>query len=349
MLTPSQTNNLVVEGFINVKGYTTITLRRTVPLKDTARLKAEIAAEVTIVGEDNSTYLVKEKGSGMYISDSLNLRVNQKYRVHIKTRSGGDYLSENVEVMQTPSIDSVNWKVENDGVRFYVNTHGDQNNSRYYKWDYEETWEIHSSYENYFEYKKPVVIPRKQEEVSKLFYCWAFQNSSSILIGSTAQLTNNVISLAPVNFISLKSEKFSVRYSILIKQYSLDRKGYDFFQAIKSNTESLGSIFDAQPSEITGNISCVSNPAEKVIGYIAASTVDQKRIFILSSDVPGKYATDCPTVEVPLDSLAYYFEIGGLRPYNSISMGGPITGYYSSYPSCIDCTLRGTNVKPSFW
>lgn len=348
-LSPAQSNYLVVEGFINVKGYTTITLRRTVPLKDTAGLKTETGAQVTIVGEDNSTYNVKEKGSGTYMSDSLVLRLNQKYHIHIKTKSGGEYFSEYVQVNQTPAIDSINWKLENNGVRIYVNTHDPQNSSSYYKWDYQETWEINSAYETYYEYKNHTVTARQLSEVPKLYYCWQTQNSSSILTGSTVQLTNNVVSQAPLNFIPLESEKLSVRYSILIRQYSLDRKAYDFFQAMKTNTETLGSIFGPLPSEITGNISCVSTPSEKVIGYITANTIDQKRIFISRAEVPVRYQRDCPSYLVTLDSFRYYYEMGGLLPYMAAGSPGPIIGYYSSYPNCIDCTLKGTNVKPAFW
>jgi hypothetical protein len=52
-------------------------------------------------------------------------------------------LSEFAEVRITPQLDSVSWKQENNGVRIYASTHDPNNNTRYYKWDYEETWEIH--------------------------------------------------------------------------------------------------------------------------------------------------------------------------------------------------------------
>jgi hypothetical protein len=171
-LGPSQSNFLVVEGIINVKGYTTITLRRTVPLKDTAKLKAEINAQVTIVGEDNSIYNVKEKGNGLYVSDSLILKPTQKYRLRIKTKSGGDYLSENVAVTTTPPIDSVNYRIENNGIQIFVNTHDQRNNTRYYKWEYEETWEIHSAYQNGYVYRNSRVFQRDLSEIQKLYYCW---------------------------------------------------------------------------------------------------------------------------------------------------------------------------------
>ncbi|MDQ6813271.1 MAG: DUF4249 domain-containing protein [Bacteroidota bacterium] len=349
-LSPSQTNLLVIEGFINGNGITNITLSRTVPLTDTAKFKPEGGAVVNIMGADNSSFDVKEKGNGVYASSALVLNSNQKYRLHIKTRSGGEYLSEYVAIKQTPPIDSVNWKVQNNAVQIYANTHDPQNNSRYYRWDYQETWEIHSSYPNFYKYVNGVVLQRDLSEVPKLFYCWRSQASTSILIGSSEQLSDDIISQAPIASIPLGSERLGVRYSILLQQYATDVKAYNYFKMMRNNTETLGSIFDALPSEITGNIVCVSNANEKVIGFVTATIPAEKRIFITSVQLGVFYSQNCESKLIPnnKDSIKLAFQ-GGLAPYDAEIVGITITGYYSSYPYCIDCTLRGTNVKPSFW
>ena len=350
-ISPSTTNNLVVEGIINATGRTTIALSRTLPLKDPAKIKVETNAQVSVIAEDNSVYDIKETGNGTYTSGLLFLNTNQKYRLHIKTNNGGEYLSDYVAVKQTPPIDSVSFTLENDGVHISVSTHDPKNTSRYYKWDYEETWEIHSAYANYLKYANGSIGTRTATEVTKLYSCWTTQNSTSIVLGSSAKLANDVINLAPIVFIPNESEKTSVRYSILINQYSLDRKSYDFYQMLKSNTESLGSVFDPLPSEVTGNINCVSNPLEKVIGYIGASAVAQKRFFINSNQVNSKFALPCATTYVTNkpDSFKLYFGSLGLLPYQADPPFGPPLGYFSSSPYCIDCTLRGSSVKPSFW
>lgn len=351
-LGPSQTNFLVVEGIINANGVTTIKLSRTVPLTDTARIKPELNAQVAIAGQNNAVFPVRPKGNGVYESDALILNVNQKYRLQIKTLSGSQYLSEYVGVKQTPLIDSVSWKQENLGVKISVNTHDVRNTSRYYKWEYQETWEIHSAYLNNYKYENGVVLPRPLGESSKLYYCWGYQNSSSILVGSSAHLSNDVISLAPIHQIPVVSEKLKVRYSILVLQYALDEKAYNFYKMMRSNTESLGSIFDPLPSELTGNIVCVNNPKEKVVGFVSVSTLQQKRIFIENRQLSGVfYSPNCESQLVPnnRDSILYYFGSAGLLPYEAEIMGITIIGYHSSFPFCIDCTFKGSNVKPSYW
>lgn len=348
-LDPAHTNFLVVEGNINAGGVTTIKLSRTVPVNDSTPIQSESQAQVIVEGEDNSNYQLVETGGGIYTSSSLALNPTIKYRLRINTLVGGSYLSDYVAVQNTPAIDSVNWEIENNGVQLYVNTHDPLNNTHYYKWEYEETWEIHSAHETGYVYKDGFVSERDVDEIPKLYYCWQSQNSIDIMVGSSAQLASDVISRKPMVSIPRTSVKTSVRYSILVKQYAISKQGYDFYQLMKKNTESMGSIFDPLPSELTGNITCVSDPKEKVVGFITASTVSEKRIFITRNDIGGSlYGRDCEVTLVAdnVDSFATFYGDGGLAPFGRTS---DRTHYYSTYASCLDCRFLGTNVKPSFW
>ena len=104
-------------------------------------------AEVNIEGENHETFPLYENGNGVYVSSAaLNLNSNEKYRLQIKTRDGKEYVSDFATVKNTPAIDSISWQRENGGLKIYVNTHDPQNNTKYYQWKYEETWEIHSAY-----------------------------------------------------------------------------------------------------------------------------------------------------------------------------------------------------------
>jgi hypothetical protein len=350
-LQPAQTNFLVVEGFINANGATTIRLSRTTPLEKLAVKKPELGAQVKIKGDNNTEYTVSEKGNGTYTSDLLTLNANVKYQVHIKTKTGGEYLSELTSIKIAPPIDSVSWQPKDNGIQLSVSAHDQPNNSRYYKWEYEETWEIRSAFMSYFEFKNGILTERNPADVPKLYYCWNSTISTSILLGSSAQLSNNVIHLAPLIYIPIDSRKISVRYSILVKQYSLDREAYDFYKMLKGNTESLGSIFDSQPTDLTGNIVSISNPLEKVIGYISAGTMVEKRIFLLAHEVKSKYLQPCLITTVKNHPDSIKASLGGsLQPFSADAFPpAPISEYYASSPVCIDCRLSGTNVKPSFW
>jgi len=112
----------------------------------------------------------------------------------------------------------------------------------------------------------------------------------------------------------------------------------------------MGSVFDAQPSELIGNIHCISNPNDPVIGYLDICKIQEQRIFIKNADLPKwNYETPCKEVEVV--SIQDSFKLITMLGYVPIR-GGKITppgSYWFAKPECIDCTLSGSNIKPSFW
>ncbi len=356
-LKSTDVNSLVVEGFVDGAAPVTFKISRSrrLTVGDTAERKYELNARVAVEDNHQNMYPLTEQGNGIYSSiNNLNLNTAYQYRIHIFTSDNSEYLSDLVAFKQSPPIDTVSWKIKDNGVQISVNTHDPNNATRYYRWEYSETWEFHSRYRSSWEahisYNPDVVsiIPRT-EDVST---CWQTHNSTNILLGSSAKLSADVINQAPITYIEPHDDKISVLYSIWVKQYALDINGYNYFEAIRNNTERVGSIFDPQPNQTAGNIHCITNPAEKVIGYVSAGNSVEKRIFIKNSELPPFWTIypDCPLVEVPniKDSLIAYFD-GGWDPIDRMLTPTFDVVYSASYKDCVDCTLRGTNIKPSFW
>lgn len=354
------TGYLVVEGFINSDGgQTSIILTRTTKLYDSVDIVYEHNAAVSVEGENNESFPMYESNFGVYLSSPLSLNSNEKYRLHIRTSDGKDYLSDFSPVKATPPIDSVSWKREN-GVQVYINTHDPQNNTRYYQWKYAQTWEFHSAYYNNLKYiydhttQKLLGVDFKipTQDIDTLIYkCWKTVNSTSITLGSSEKLAQDIIYL-PLIHIEPAAEQISVLYSVNVRQYALSHEAYLFFQKIKKNTEQLGSVFDPQPSELQGNIHCTTNPTEVVVGFVEVSQERVQRIFIKRDQVPDwGYRAGCTEVEIDnnTDSIAKYG--GGLVPGvpSKLTPLGGIEKFYASENRCIDCTLRGTNQRPSFW
>jgi hypothetical protein len=354
------TGFLVVEGFLNSgHGPTTIRLSRSSDLNDTT-LKPESGAQLNVQGEDGSSFPLFGNGNGEYSIAQLALDNNVKYRLQIRTPDGKEYVSDYTPVKYTPPIDSITWQRENDGVRLYANANDPQNNTKYYQWKYEETWEFHSKYYNQLEYiidpvtANPVGVAYKypdQHTDTTIYKCWNTLASSTIILGSTEKLTSDVVFL-PVQYIEPHSEKLSVLYSINLRQYAISHDEYLFLQKMKKNTEQLGTIFDPQPSQISGNLRCLTDSNETVIGYVEVTQEQVKRIFISNSQVPDwNYSVDCFFFEINnnKDSIAKYGI--GLMP-TLVAKTDPFRGiisFYASTPQCVDCTLRGVHQKPDFW
>lgn len=356
------TGYLVVEGVINTgPGSTNIQLSRTTSLSDSSTyLHIETGASVLVEGSDNSVFPLFEKVPGNYSADQLILNNALQYRLRIKTIGGKEYLSDFVQPKTTPPIDSLNWKRESDGVRIYVNTHDPQNQIKYYKWEFLETWEFHANYIPNIEYNitqspggTTITVGYKNIIDESLYKCWQSSGSTSLLTGSTAKLSQDVIFENPLTLIPNASWKLGVLYSINVKQYAISKNNYDFLEKMKKNTESVGSIFDPQPSELKGNIHCISNPLEPVIGYVDASSAETMRLFISNNQVPDwGYNKICDQYEfknVP-DSVKFAYSQGFI-PTMPSRMGVPgIPYFFAVYDrSCADCTVLGTNNKPVYW
>jgi hypothetical protein len=352
-VTTVNSNVLVVEGMINVGTDSTIfKLSRTQPIGDQTKNKPEVGAVVTVESDANEKFVLSEKTQGRYVSPGLNLPKTKKYRLSIKTARGVTYLSDFVEVKVTLPIDSVNFEAKPDGLQIYVNTHDNSNNSKYYKWDYVETWEFYSPFYSNLIWENGGIKQRDMIN-NNITRCWQNNSIQPITIASSAKLEKDVIYNSPLTFIKSDSEKIGNKYSILVKQYALTKEAYEFWENLKKNTESLGSVFDPQPSQISGNIRNVANAGEPVIGYISAGTYAEKRIFIRKSQLPPwpvPYPPYClaPDTIRPAD-YKVTFEFGHNIPLEETQIEGWGLVILSGVPACVDCTLRGSNKQPAFW
>ena len=357
------TGYLVVEGVINSgSGETNITLSRTTKLTNQS-VVFESGANVFVESEDKALIALKEINTGHYSVSNLNLPITKKYRLSIVTKDGKTYKSDLASIKNNPPIDSVSWRREGRDIQLYVNTHDPNNNTKYYQWEYAETWEIHSYYLSTLKYKvgtnnKGATTYSAVYNDSSSFgvdmtkyFCWKTEPSTNIMTGSTVSLANDVINLPLIN-IPADSWKMNILYSVNTKQYSLSQGRYEFLQRMKKNTEGTGSVFDAQPSELNSNIHCTSNPNEPVIGYIDICPIQEKRIFINRKSLPDwNYNQSCSEIEIPNVSDSIAIKALFLLPTypNTDPMTGRIISFFAAPPECVDCKLRGTSIKPSFW
>lgn len=351
---------LVVEGVLNASPDTTvISLTRLLRLDDTTRISMENNATVTVEGSDNIIRQLTDKGRGYYISGNLNLTIGENYRLRIKTIGGKEYLSDYTTAKRSGPIDSVTWSEDDKGIHIFVNTSDPDKNTRYYRWEYDETWEIRSYYISEFVIVNGATRPRILPD-EDVYTCWRYDFSTNVFIANTTNLEEDIIIDKQLITIPPNSEKLGRRYSFLVKQYALDKRGYEFFEQMKKNTEDVGSLFSPQPVEIKGNINCLTNPDEPVLGFVSASTMEKKRIFLSDADVPlWRYHTGCERIPgdpaplfpynppIPISNTRHFFDEVAYSPYGY----EPISrSQNAAFDECISCIKRrGYNRKPWYW
>ena len=341
---------LVVNGLISDQPeVNTIKLSKSLPLGRTNLAKPLEGCAVSITDDLDNLYNLTEQESGTYVTDVSTFRgiIGRKYKLHIRTNSayGNNYSYESlsVEMKPVPPIDSIfyekriipddyGFSMPQEGCQIYLNTHDPNDNCKYYRWDFTETWE----------FRIPYTVPNWQ--------CWFTNNSGLINIKNTTVLTEDRINRYPLNFISNKTDRLKVKYSIMVNQYSLNKDEFDYWEKLQTITEDVGSLYDITPAAIPSNIYCIENPNEKVLGYFSVSASSSKRFFIKDnfSGIINLYS-DCisdtifGTQPIPNENISVWVledqTIGRSPPYRVVT----------GTKGCADCTERGTKIEPLFW
>jgi hypothetical protein len=212
-----------------------------------------------------------------------------------------------------------------------VNTHDPLNQCKFYRWEFDETWE----------FILPYAVPNK--------ICWVSDNSDVINIKSTSVLAEDKITRFPLNFISNENDKLRVKYSILVKQYSLNEDEYLYWEKLQNISQQVGGLYDIIPSSISSNVYSPDDPTEKVLGYFSVSASTTKRLFIKDNfsgliDLYKDCAQDTVFNGRPIANLNSTVWVIIDHP-----MPPPSYKIITYSKGCADCTARGTKIKPDFW
>jgi hypothetical protein len=370
---------LVVDGLLTDENISyTIKLSRTFQDQNTSPEKVT-NANVTVTDDKNKTAYFNYRGNGIYKSDSLTFRAvpGSKYVLHVITQEGDEYESEQCLMQSVPDIDSVyfekdqelaNNNSENeDGIRIYINTQTGGDNLCF-RWAFEETWKFRIPFPKRFDYiNSNNIVPVKNYKE----YCWKTRKSDDVVVHEVGSGVKGSLKGQPIYFIaSAKSDRLMSEYSILVKQYSISKDEFEFWNSLKRLNESAGDIFALQPFSVLSNIRNVNNPKERILGFFQVSAIKQKRIFIPFSEVvrlrlPFYHSNECERIEKSPGE--YSTQFGPPVTFDDLYAMFCITSNYSfvepSYneethqmdklvfakPECANCELTGFPEKPVYW
>lgn len=312
----------------------------------------ETKALVQIQSSTGEKWTLPETAKGVYQS-TLSLGNNASYQLKIQTSAGKLIESPLSQPLLTSPIDSVTLKFDTLARRidFFVSSHSTLSNTRYYRWNFRETWERHAWYESDYEYVNGKIVLRPYANYT--YACFSNDSAHAILIGNNVNLSQNIIAAQPLTSIYSPSEKLFVRYSLLVQQMNISKEAYDFWEVLKKNTELTGTLFDPQPSKIPTNLKCTNDNNQQLIGFVSVGNLTEQRIFVKNAALPGWPFRDeklnCTPVErsSQASAEAYLLKYPDYLPAYYIMGSG---GFGLAPKICVDCRLTGGSLqKPAYW
>ena len=319
-------------------------------------------AQITIIGKNGyqSDLAKYEPENNCYIIDTKNISTGSQYAVKVML-DGEVYQSEFLTIMESPEIDEVTFKEKNDGISIHISTLANEKDSRHYMWSYEEDWEFHSEIDITMTPQEVPIYnknryPLEKPNVNPYYYCWMHAVSRKVHLYSTSELKENKVREVKLTEIPIDDIRISYIYSILVKQWSLSDGAYHYYKTLKKYTEESGGLFTPMPTEIQGNVFCISNPEKKARGYVLASNVKSKRIFVYSSDFK-EIVPQYENCYMELPEQTPNWELSWPRNidefgYVVLSKSGKIDVDARLYSKeCVDCrqTKGATKKRPDFW
>lgn len=341
---------IVIEGTLTDKeGYHYIYVSRSVRYAYHKNIPVQDCMVEVIDDEDNAIQFY-ESEPGLYEQwiDQEYLKTGRKYKLRV-TAAGTVYESRYETMLPCPPVGNVYYEIEkrgtsdpeNDiyGIQFYTDLNTQSGDAKNYRWELEETWEYHAEYLIRI-YWNGKTIRDLGCSTDSVFFCWSANSVHEIYTGTVKHTTGNSLSRIPLRYVSNETNRLKVKYSLLVKQYSLSDTAYSYWNQLKKQNEETGGLYETQPAQIRGNISRVNNDNEIVLGFFNVAGLSEKRIFVSERFHFFPLDYSCRLMPPPILYLSpppvYLVETED--------------GLMTAKDECFDCTLMGgTTQKPDFW
>lgn len=282
---------LTVEGFVIDQPGTAVTISLSRNLETSSFAEPLKGCKVEISSDKGPTVALRESVAGLYIAPSdFKGTPGTTYQLRFTTPDGKTYLSDKETMATVPEIKKVyqqfdkNGLLDNTGKRvigstvdIYMDFDDPSTEENFYLW----RWKL-------YEFQN---------------ICITCEGGQLNFTGGTCQRIN---SRNPPTYdyqcttpcweifynrdINIFSDKFSNGRSVVgrlmgkipyhsytgslieIEQIGLSRNAFFYYQLLRDQTQTTGTLTDTPPAPIVGNIQNIANPGEEVVGYFGAAS-----------------------------------------------------------------------------
>ena len=237
---------------------------------------------------NSSLYIEDPEKPGTYVLENMTGVSGRAYHIVVTLPNDHVYESKAEVMPQGAVLDSVYYEIVNKDftneegfvspqpfVQLYANsTLLPQEKPIFLRWRTEETFLLTpTDFPDPFGSVPPPCFVTKNADPQNVAL---FDGS----LTSAGQIKDNRIVSRLMDWSFLEKHYFTVHQS------SLTAEAHDYWRKVAILASQVGSIFDTPPAELTGNITSLTDPSEKVLGYFQAVNQSYKRLLIHPNDLP---------------------------------------------------------------
>ncbi len=318
---PVQPSILVVDGLItNEQREHTVNLTRAVKFDTTANIP-ETKATVYVQDNKGNIFYFTEKWPGKYVSDKTTFKpvVGYKYTLVIKTQNGKFYKTDEQELLPPGNLSDINptpkkvpfyLMVDNkmrvldiNGAEFSASFNVSKSNNPYYRFSNTLIAEFYSKVEDsvnfcFRKYESDVNFMLSDIQVGS---AGTFQQKLGFLpVENTFYGITDHFTTSPDGDVYTLRELF--HYYITIRQFHLNKTTFDMYRSMNQQLSATQKMFDPVTAQLKGNIKCVTDPKELVLGLFEVSSVYTKT-FIIDQRGINNVFTLWPIRPIDMDTI----------------------------------------------
>ncbi|MHA7129891.1 DUF4249 domain-containing protein [Algoriphagus namhaensis] len=281
-------------------------------------------ASITLVSSEGGAWGYSEREPGTYVLNSFpGVKAGVSYSISISV-AGRTYRSEPEMMPQVIGSDEVSYSFDRGVFKdqpetAFISVHTEvtlpeATGGYYLRWDVDEVY-----------YWNLTFFPNPFNKPPPDCYVFGFPDPERITLLNGDLLNRPGGQSSQTVAERVIDQSFLSRHYFNVKQLSISKASYDYWSKVRELVNNTGSVFDAPPAPIRGNLSNVADPGEVVLGYFEVARAKVTRIYTTKADVPF-----------------FIEEVCTYAPDRNIN----------SYPrTCLSCSefKNSTGVTPPWW
>jgi hypothetical protein len=230
---------------------------------------------------------------GSYVTNSLKGVIGRTYQLKI-TLPDGTELESSPELMRASGkVDSIYFEyvtaenkgtgIEESGFNIYVNATLAPESKGRIRWIYDGTYKIFTNPAAIIVGNPPAPIACSVGCLCCI--CYVSEREGVPILANSNYAGADQLAKVLIKYLPINNYTFNEKYRVEVRQLELSQEVFDFYSAIKGQTQNASSLFQPPFFELKGNVHFVSS-SDRVVGVFSAAAVDSRHIYIYRGDVP---------------------------------------------------------------